>query len=139
MPLKLWDFECKKCGIFEGIVESGEDTTTCKCGAEAHRIFTPSGIFTANQTSEWIRTVVDVVDKDNPARHVQEFVKNPTRDNYKAWMKGEGLRPAEIGRSQHGEDYDTKMARKAYEDNHNKMMTDAVMRRRVARRRIEIR
>ena len=52
MPLRLWDFECKDCGIFEDIVESGETEVTCKCGETADRIFTPSGCHTGNQDAD---------------------------------------------------------------------------------------
>ena len=138
MPLRLWDFECKDCGIFEDIVESGETEVTCKCGKMAERIFTPSGMFTGNQTSDWIRSVVDVVDKDDKSPHVQEFIRNPTRDNLNTWMKKEGLRHAEIGGSQHGEGYHNRMRKQEEEANHIGHMTEAVMKMRRRDRRIEI-
>ena len=34
-----------------------------------------------NQDADWIKSVVDVVDKDDKSPHVQEFIRNPTRDN----------------------------------------------------------
>ena len=138
MSLKLWDFECKKCGIFEDIIESEEDTTTCKCGAEVHKIFTPSGLYLGNQDAPWIRTVLDVVDKDDKSPHVQEFVKNPTRDNYHRWMKKEGIRPLDTGHSRHGEEYYNKQARQEQENTHVARMTDAVMKMRQKNRRIEV-
>ena len=140
MPLKLWDFQCKNCeSVFEDIVEAGIFETECKtCGMIAERIFTPSGCFTANQDANWIRSVLEVVNKDDKSLHVQSFLKNPTRDNYKAWMKGEGIRPAEIGTSQHGEEYESRQARKSRDEAHENHMTDAVMRKRQRDKRIEI-
>lgn len=140
MALKLWDFECKNCeSVFEDIVGDEEITTICKfCGAISDRIFTPSGMFTANQTSDWIKSVVDVVNKDDTAPHVQEFIKNPTRDNMNRWMKKEGLRHCEIGGSQHGEDYYDRKARQEKEDTHVHRMTEAVMKMRREQGRIEI-
>jgi len=138
MPLRLWDFECKDCGIFEDIVESGETTVTCKCGKIADRIFTPSGMFIGNQDADWIKSVVDVVVKDDKSPHVQEFIRNPTRDNMNRWMKKEGLRHCDTGGSQHGEGYERRMAKQREEANHVGHMTDAVMKMRRRDRRIEI-
>jgi hypothetical protein len=53
-----------------------------------------------NQDAPWIRTVLEVVDKSNPAAHVQDFVKHPTRETYKAWMKKEKIRPMDY--TEHG-------------------------------------
>ena len=141
MSLKLWDFECPKCGsVFEDIVEMGVYKTRCLVcmDADADRIFTPSGCHTGNQDADWIRSVVDVVDKDDKSPHVQEFIRNPTRDNLNTWMKKEGLRHAEIGGSQHGEGYERRMAKQREEANHVGHMTDAVMKMRRRDRRIEI-
>ncbi len=46
-----------------------------------------------NESPEWLKSVVDVADHSSTATHVVEFIKNPTRDTYKKWMKGEGIRP----------------------------------------------
>lgn len=141
MSLKLWDFECTECQHIsrDVIVESGVYETDCrKCGKKAERIFTPSGCFIGNQDADWIRSVTEVVDKDNPAPHVQRFLKNPNRRNYKAWMKGEGLRPTEIGISQHGEEYDSRQERKHLDEGHERHMTEAVARKRFKDRSIEI-
>lgn len=142
MSLKLWDFECTECQHIsrDKIVESGVYETDCeKCGKKAERIFTPSGCYLGNNDRAWIKSVIDVVDKDNPAQHVQDFIKNPTSfRHYKAWMKGEGIRPAAISVSQHGEEYDTRRERKRRDDDHERHMTDAVMKKRFEDRRIEI-
>ena len=92
------DFECKDGHINEHIVESGTSLTKCPvCGKQAKRIITINGVNTANEDSAWIRSTLEVVDKENPAPHVQDFVNNPTRSNLKNWMKNEGLRYLEPG------------------------------------------
>lgn len=103
MPLILVDFECIRCGhIFEKIVKSHIKFTGCpKCWDGvfmdfAKRIITPSSTYLGNQDEDWIKSVREVVDKEG-GRHAQEFLKNPTRDNYKRWMKSEGLRPLDKG------------------------------------------
>ena len=51
----------------------------------------------ANESPDWIKSIREVVEKGSDKPHCQEFLKNPTRDNYKKWMKGEGLRHLEAG------------------------------------------
>ena len=138
MGLILWDFECPKCGQFPGLVNSGETKTECKCGRTAHRVFTPPGCNTSNQNAAWIRTVLGVVDKDSKEPHVVEFRKNPTRSNYEAWMKGEGIRPAAISISQHGEEYEARRNKKEREKSYSKEMVESVMKERMRRKRIEL-
>ena len=91
------DFECTKCGnISEELCDRGKKKSTCpECGKTAKRIISLGRVYTANEDAPWIKTVLEVVDRENKAPHVQAFVKNPTRSNYKAWMKGEGIRPAD--------------------------------------------
>ena len=55
---------------------------------------------TANESPSWLKSVVDVCDKDSAKAHVREFVKNPTRRTYQNWMKGENIRP--VDHTEHG-------------------------------------
>lgn len=96
MSLRLYDYECRTCGsIEEKLTDSCEMVGVCPCGGVQDRIISASGVYMGNEDSAWLKTVLEVVDKDSRAPHVVEFRKNPTRSNYKAWMKGEGLRPAD--------------------------------------------
>jgi len=96
--MPIYDFECEDCGwIQESIQRHDVDGISCHCGGIAKKIISVSGQYIANQDAVWLKSVTDVVDKDNKAPHVQEFIKNPTRKNYQRWMKGEGLRPFEPG------------------------------------------
>ena len=65
--------------------------------AAAHRIISIPGVSTSNDDSEWIRSVVDVVDKKSGKPYDVEFRRNPTRRNLKAWMDGNNLRHIEPG------------------------------------------
>ena len=95
MPV-LVDFECKKGHITEELCDAEMQEITCpKCRGKAKRIISVGRQFVDDECPPWIRSVLDVVDKDSPKRHVQEFVKNPSRETYKKWMKGEGIRPAD--------------------------------------------
>ena len=86
--MPLFDFECKTCGrIKESIQRFNVDCIKCECGANAKKIISASGQYCANQDATWLKSVLDVVDKDSKAPHVQEFIKNPTRKNYQNWMK----------------------------------------------------
>ena len=95
------DFECRSGHVTEHLVHQKQKKVDCSvCGKKAVRIISVAGQFCANQDAPWIKSVLEVVDKANPAAHVQEFVRNPTRANYKTWMKGEGIRP--LDHSEHG-------------------------------------
>lgn len=94
------DYKCEKCGaISENYITSMNhipDVSVCPdCNGKTKRI--PSMRNTAPVDSAWISTVLEVVDKKSDAPHCKEFLKHPTRDNYKNWMNGEGLRPLEPG------------------------------------------
>ncbi len=89
------DFECPKCGYIEEVLcDSADKSKKCKeCGGKAKRIISFGRVYTGNESAPWLKSVLEVVDKDSDKPHVREFVRNPTRSNYKNWMKKEGLRP----------------------------------------------
>jgi hypothetical protein len=72
----------------------------CRCGGVAKRIVSRGVVNTENEAPAWLRSVLEVVDKTNPAPHVQAFVRHPTRTNYRRWMQGEGIRP--VDHTEHG-------------------------------------
>jgi len=95
--MPLYDYQCESCGyIEEHYVSPDERVMVCsQCGGEARRIFSP-GNNHPNEDAGWIRSVLEVVDKEG-GPHCQEFLKHPTRTNYQNWMRGEGLRHWERG------------------------------------------
>ena len=99
MPIYTWECpECKKEFDLICSIDRRNKIMLCpECDNISHRIISASGAFCANEDTEWIRSVIEVVDKDSKAPHVVEFCKNPTRTNYQRWMKGEGLRHLEPG------------------------------------------
>jgi putative FmdB family regulatory protein len=94
---KLYDHECKLCGhVFERLADPNSIVYCEKCGGYTKRIISMRGVNTSNQDAPWIRSVTEVVDKEGGA-HCQQFLKDPTRDNLKNWMKVEGVRHYEPG------------------------------------------
>ena len=95
--MPIFDFECEKCShIEEAITDSSVRITICpKCGCNAKKIF--SGSHRTNDDAKWIRSVLEVVDRESRDPAVREFVKRPTRTNYKNWMKATSLRHFEPG------------------------------------------
>ncbi|MBC8318449.1 MAG: zinc ribbon domain-containing protein [Desulfobulbaceae bacterium] len=93
----IHDFECQDCGKIKELFIPYEfgNTCVCECGGIAKKIITFSQ--TAPGDAGWIKSVLDVVDKNPDKPHCQEFLRHPTRENYQVWMKGEGLRPLEPG------------------------------------------
>jgi len=95
------DFECRRRHqVHEFMVENGRKPKCPDCGANTKRIITAGRVNMVNESPDWIKSVVDVVDKGSPKPHVREFVKNPNRKTYQNWMKGEGIRP--LDHTEHG-------------------------------------
>ena len=95
----LRDFECKRCGrIYEKIVDSSLDFIKCSvCGGFCKKIITAGRAYLGNDSASWLPSVLEIVDKESNDPHTKEFIKDPTRTNYRAWMKSTGLRPFEPG------------------------------------------
>jgi len=92
----IHDYMCR-CGYeFEVVVKWDEYTAHCPiCENDAKRVYKGfKGI--AHEEVEWLKDTLEVVDKEG-GQHCQDFLNHPSRRNYKAWMKGEGLRPMEEG------------------------------------------
>ena len=95
MPI-LADFECSKCNtVTEHYVDAQQKTVECKCGGKAKKIISLPGVYVNSENPSWLKSVTDVVDKEDKRHHVQEFLKHPTRENYKRWMKEEKIRPVD--------------------------------------------
>jgi putative FmdB family regulatory protein len=119
--MPLYDYECPVCGYRDERIESVETTkVVClRCKNLANRIISSRSVNVANEDAPWIRSVLEVVDKDSTKPHVVAFRENPTRTNYNLWMKGEGLRPLENGEKRRKEDNTEKaveyLLKKRYE------------------------
>lgn len=101
--MRIYDYECPACGIYEDFGDPEADRVKIcdRCGAEAQRIISiGNSAYLGNQDAPWIRSVLDVVDRESKKPHVRAFIENPTRENYKKWMKGEGIRPVDY--TEHG-------------------------------------
>lgn len=92
-----YDYKCKECGHiqeeFFNIKDKPEIVSCETCGGYSSQIITMRD--TSPIDCSWIGDVLAVVDKTGKKQHCNEFLKHPTRNNYKSWMKGEGLRPLE--------------------------------------------
>lgn len=128
--MPIYDYQCSKCGHTEERFESiGTTMVVCpRCKNLARRIVSTRSVNTANEDAPWIRSVIEVVDKDSKKPHVVEFLKNPTRTNYRRWMKGEGLRHLEPGEKD----------RKRNEEEHTHKVTENLLKRLYERRSIRI-
>lgn len=96
--MPVYDYECCRCGNITEVITIMADTDLkpCPvCAGDMVRIISISGVNCANQDASWLKPVADVV--GNETREGREFKRNPTRENYHAWMKAKGLRPFEQG------------------------------------------
>jgi putative FmdB family regulatory protein len=115
--MPLHDYECSLCGeTFEEIVDWNIRTVACPvCGGTSFRIYKKfNGI--ANTAPDWLKDTLAVVDKDGGS-HCKEFLKHPNRDNYKNWLKKEGLRPIDHGERLIKREADTSAIRKKVKEN----------------------
>lgn len=95
--MPIYDYECSKCGhIRERYANVNTKYLKCpKCQGSSKRLISASGVYTGNQDADWIKSVREVVGDET--REGREFKRDPTRANYKRWMKKKGLRPYEPG------------------------------------------
>ena len=94
----LKDYECQECGNISEVFITGiaPKAGICPdCKGKTVKIVSMSQ--TSPVDPGWLNSTLSVVDKHNPEPHCTEFLKHPTRANYKNWMKGEGLRHLETG------------------------------------------
>jgi putative FmdB family regulatory protein len=136
MALRIYDYECRSCGIFEDFGDSEKTSKACPgCGQKAKRIVSigNSAAYLGNQDAPWIRSVLDVVDKESTKPHVRAFIENPNRENYKRWMKGEGIRPVDY--TVHG----GPPVREKPPEPDRKAMVDYLYKRHRERKTIEVR
>jgi putative FmdB family regulatory protein len=94
--MPIYDYLCPAEHIHERYARVDEEVFDCpECGDKAKRIISLGGPSTTNEDAPWIRSVLEVVEKDGHCRVSNEFLKYPTRTNYKRWMKEKGIRPME--------------------------------------------
>ena len=97
----LYEYQCEKCGCVLDVYATmncrPKDIDCHDCDGRAVQVIGASMVNMAAEDAAWLKTVTEVVDKDQSKPHCVEFVKNPTRSNYKNWMKKEGLRHLEPG------------------------------------------
>ena len=129
--MPIYNFKCHDCGReVERIVNHDIYSIDCTCGNFSIRQFSPPGRHDGNiEDPAWLRSVLAVVDKNPHKPHCQEFLQNPTRENYKKWMAKEGIRHLEDGEKPQRRDEDAAIQRMGHE---------MFMKHR-ARKRIEVR
>lgn len=97
------DFECLACGhIEEELCDRDKHAGECvKCGCVTKKIITQGrSNLQSEENALWLRSVLEVVDHSDRSASTQAFIHNPTRSNYKAWMKDKGIRPVDY--TEHG-------------------------------------
>lgn len=136
--MPVYDFECTNlmCEHREEFilsVDESEIPQDCpECWGTMKKIISASGQYLGNNDATWLKSVIDVVDPEGgPA--AQEFRKNPTRANRKAWMKEEGIRPLESGERMKPKPTDISKVKEEVMRKHYQRLTDSEYRRRSER------
>ncbi len=129
--MPIYDFQCDSCGKVEEHVTSfqTQEIPCSSCEGTLKRQFSFGPGFVWNEDAAWIRTIIEVADKDSKKPHVVEFLKNPTRSNLKAFMKGENIRHMEPGE---------EVSRRRDDMNYQKM-TEKLLREHKKRTALEVR
>lgn len=139
--MPIYDYECKECGHLAVDVIAGIDDQLLdcpECTRKMERIISMSGVHTANEDAEWIRSVTEIVEKEPHCVASQEFLRSPTRTNLKRWMDAKGLRHIE---NHHGGPplaINRRHIRKQQQETDTKILK-AVMERRAKRHTLHVR
>lgn len=94
-----YDYRCD-CGAYAEDVffklDEKPDVVICPvCNENEMKQVPAIGVIIGDEAA-WLKSVTEVVDRDGGV-HCQKFIQDPTRENYREWMKKEGLRPMEPG------------------------------------------
>ncbi|MYL84872.1 zinc ribbon domain-containing protein [Desulfovibrio aerotolerans] len=96
--MPLYDFTCRVCGrTFEAMAAMDGGEEICVCGGSARRLVSVGRGYRAD--GDWLASVAAVAEKDSDKPHVRAFLAEPSRANYRRWIRGEGIRPLEDGES----------------------------------------
>jgi putative FmdB family regulatory protein len=98
--MPTFDYICDNCGAFaeDAFFKISEkpDIVPCPVCEKTNMRQVPAIGIVIGDEAAWLQSVTNIVDPDGGI-DCQRFRKYPTRDNYDAWMKNEGLRPLENG------------------------------------------
>lgn len=100
--MPLYDYQCPRCDYIQEFMADPDDlNAVCcpQCSYGMQRIVTLGRGNSMPVDCDWIGTVREVVNKNPKTQKPEdkEFLKSPTRENYKNWMKANKLRPLEDG------------------------------------------
>jgi putative FmdB family regulatory protein len=130
--MPLYDYECVSCKQVVEIYAKADEKPgihSCPvCGNDMKRLLAWGGQNVFREEAPWIRSVLEVVAKDSHKPHTKAFLADPTRANYKKWMKAEGIRPYEEGEGRR-----RKKEQQEKERRFEKQMADKIARLRQGR------
>jgi len=96
----IYQFQCRECGsISDQFFSMSECPVTIQCeqcNGVCNKIISIPASNLASESPDWIKSITEVVNKEG-GKHCQQFLKDPTRDNYKAWKRAENVRHLEPG------------------------------------------
>jgi putative FmdB family regulatory protein len=134
--MPMYDYSCPDCKqICELFTKADDMSEQCcpVCASPMNRILSWGGMNVFREEAPWLNSVLDVVAKDSDKPHTKAFLAEPTRTNYKKWMKAEGIRPLE-----NGEQHASRVMQQQREAEFERSAVENAMRRLQERRRIEM-
>lgn len=100
MPIRLFDFECPKHGMFEDYIDVAFCFAPCPtCGKMSPKRPSIGRVNIVNEDVGHVResaqALLDETSRFSSKPHERALAEKPTRSNLKRYMKAEGLRYAE--------------------------------------------
>jgi len=134
--MPVYDFECTKCGLIKEFIlkiSESERLQDCPdCSAWMTKIISASGQYCGNEDTGWLKSIPEVVDPTT-GRAAAECFKNPTRANYKRWMKESGIRPMESNEQMKPDPVNLDKVNDEVQRRHHERLQDSEYRRRSER------
>ena len=95
--MPIYEFSCPICDNREDrFVWPGFEWVPCsRCQGDMRKQFSFGQSQPIQENANWLPSVLEVVDKESNDPVDRAFLKDPTRTNYKNWMRHHNLRPLE--------------------------------------------
>lgn len=121
--MPVYQYRCESCGyVFDDIstyaLRKAEQPCPV-CQGTARYVFSVGNVDLESERPGWLKSVTEVVDPDGGHVH-REFIKNPTRENYRSWLNVTGLRHKEEGEPRKPPKPDTTRLRRLMVESHIK-------------------
>ncbi len=124
--MPIFSYRCSSCNYdFDSFCTSHTERSPIlpcpRCGEEAKYIISVGKVDVSSECPQWLKGSAEMADPEG-GPHCTEFIRDPTRQNYKNWLEKSGLRHMEPGERPQKPKVDTSNLRKEMKESHRKRM-----------------